>query len=108
MGQNQLHDSSNYKPPEPMEIKEYFTCKLCGSHRIDLVETNVTQYTRVYEVVIENRTGLEPWEFGETDYFGGEMSHYQCADCGERIAGSNEELMKVLLDGKQEQNDDQV
>jgi len=54
-----------------------FTCPECKSHLIEDVTADVTLYSRILTI---NEDG--DFEYDLIDQSDGELSHYQCSDCG--------------------------
>jgi len=81
-----------------------FTCPECGSHTLEDVTANVTLYSRILTISEDG-----DFEYDLFDQSDGELSHYQCSDCGWIVDDENGlkitdclELVKWLK--KQKQN----
>jgi len=71
-----------------------FTCTKCGSHRLEEVMAGVTVSSIVHTLAIED--GEVSMEYGEQSNEGGTVDRYQCMDCGDMVANSQEELIEEL------------
>jgi predicted RNA-binding Zn-ribbon protein involved in translation (DUF1610 family) len=78
-----------------METKDLFTCPECGKHRLEEVMTEVVQSSVIDTIeVVGDEVACE---YGLCSYEGGEVSHYQCVDCGHVVAESVNELREFLF-----------
>ena len=57
-----------------------FTCPKCGEHNLEEIQVDVVSTHQIKSI---NRDG--EIKYGKTDNEGGEVSHYQCANCGAGI-----------------------
>ncbi|MFA7219052.1 MAG: hypothetical protein WC119_00810 [Synergistaceae bacterium] len=74
-----------------------FVCKKCGGTRLEEVMVDVTVSSMITSIAIED--GEINLEYGEQSYEnneGGTVESYQCMDCGQVIARSQEELIEAL------------
>lgn len=71
-----------------------FTCKKCGSHTLEEVMTDVTVSSSIkgFEIL----DGFIDIDYAEQSNEGGEIETYQCLNCGEAVANSQEELIEFL------------
>lgn len=86
-------------------MKINFKCEKCGSDKIDEVMSAVDQYSIVTEIepLEDNVVVLD---YGGISYENGELEHYECFRCGERLmnkdgtslVNSPEELYEWLKD----------
>lgn len=68
-----------------------FTCKRCGSHRLEEVMTDVVVSSEITDVGEGGDI-----EYGNVANDGGVVDRYQCLNCGEKVATDLQELCEVL------------
>jgi len=77
-----------------VEVETVFTCQRCGGHRLEEVMRDVTQTSVI--ACVENVAGMLQCDYDDVLCEGGEVSHYQCANCGEVVAETADELLDLL------------
>ena len=76
-------------------MKTYqFKCPKCKGHRLEEVMINVTVASEVSNVCIED--DCVDMDYGHQSSEDGDVERYQCIDCGEVVAGSQEELISFF------------
>lgn len=71
-----------------------FKCKDCDGHRLEEVMVDVCVTSNVNDIHIED--GEINLTYGAQSNEGGEIECYQCLDCGELIATTQENLIEYL------------
>lgn len=81
-----------------MKIK--FRCDVCEHDIIEEVLSDVTQYSKISDIEQFDNFPYKTTvalDYGESNVEGGDLSHYQCQECGFLIkATSPEELFEFL------------
>ena len=77
-----------------------FKCKRCGNNTIEEILTDVTVSSVITAIhLIDNGDGDEDYidfemEYGDTENNGGDVSRYQCCECGKVI--SKKDMLTML------------
>ena len=88
-----------------LKVEEVFTCPHCGGHQLEEVMFSVIQSSPVLDMEVDDEgedAEAHIVEYGDATHDGGEVSHYQCADCGEDLhCGSDDQSLYEYLKGMQ-------
>ena len=83
-----------------MDTSKAFTCPRCGGHKLEEVMIEVVQTTVITAVeCVENGLACD---YGDCSHDGGEVSCYQCGNCGNVVAENEAALRELLFPGSEE------
>jgi predicted RNA-binding Zn-ribbon protein involved in translation (DUF1610 family) len=81
-----------------MKTESLFTCPKCGSHKLNEILVGVIQTTEV--TAVEQADDGLACDYGDSTHDGGEIAHYECGNCGNIVATSEEQLAQLLFGNK--------
>lgn len=73
-------------------MKLRFECKNCGCEKLEEIMVNVTQ-SSVIDIIEQESEETVYVDYAEVSHDGGEVSRYQCSECGQVIINEFDDII---------------